>query len=318
MYSLEFSPKNFMPLGTVITTMNVSLAKAPLHPSMSAVDGYLLVLCDLFEKIDACREQTLTTSEPESLHQLRIAIRQARSVLQEGRKVLPSRLAREMADDLAWFSSITGEARDLDMLVEHWPMYERMVEPKEVNRLQVMIREIHYRRKDVYREMRAQLNGQRAITLINEWQVAMIDGADFGDDGLNAHDDLKDVVIRRLSKARQQLLQDCRQINEKSSDDDVHALRKDAKRIRYLVESFTDILPPKNNDSILPQLLSLQDSLGEFQDLRIHEAVINDALAYLRPIYTPSTIEATEELLGQMKRRRRKLRRKIVSGIVRA
>lgn len=317
MNSSGFSLGNFAPLGTVIMTMNVSLIKAPLHPSMSAVDGYLLVLCDLFEKIDAGREQTLTNSEPESLHQLRIAVRQARSILHEGRKVLPSTLAQAMADDLAWLSAITGDARDMDMLVEHWPTYERMVEPKEVNRLQVMIREIHYRRKDVYREMRAQLNGQRAIALINEWQVVMIDGADFGDVGTNAHDELKDVVIRRLSKAHQQLVQDCRRIAEKSSDDEIHVLRKDAKRIRYLVESFAEILPRKNNELILPQLLTLQDSLGEFQDLRIHEAVITEALAYLRPIYTSSTIEATEELLSQMRKRRRKVRKKIISGIVR-
>lgn len=315
-YSSYFSPENFLRLGTVITTMNVSLAKTPLHPSMNAIDGYLLVLCDLFEKIDTYRQHTLTTSEPEALHRLRIAIRQARSVLREGRKVLPSTLAEAMSDDLAWLSSITGEARDLDMLVEHWPTYERMVEAKEVNRLQVIIREIHFRQKDVYREMRALLNGQRAITLINEWQVLMIDGTDFGDEAANAHDELQDVVTRRLAKAHRQLQQDCRRIDAKSSDHDIHALRKDAKRIRYLVESFSEIFPSKNSDSILPQLLNLQDTLGEFQDLRIHEAVITDALAYLRPIYTPSTIDASEELLSQMRRRRQKLRKKVISGLL--
>ena len=308
----------FIPLGTVITTMNLSLEKTPLHPSMAAIDGYLLVLCDLFEKIDAQRQATLTTSEAESLHQLRIAIRRARSILREGRKVLPTLLAQSMSDDLAWLSSITGDARDLDTLVDHWPLYERMVEPKEANRLQVVIREVHYRRTDAYREMRAHLNGQRTITLINEWQVFMLDGTDFGDEGSAAHDELKDVIAQRLSKAHQQLIKDCRAINSKSSDDDVHALRKDAKRVRYLAESFSEIFPKKNGDLLLPQLLNLQDTLGEFQDLRIHETIIDDALPYLRPIYTPSTIEATEELLDHMKKRRQKLRKKVISGILRA
>ena len=296
--------------------MNVSLAKAPLHPSMPAIDGYLFVLCNLFEDIDLYRRATLLTSDPEPVHKLRIAIRQARSVLRESRKVIPSDIAHAMSDDLAWLSSITGMVRDLDTLVEHWQIYERMVEPREVNRLQVVIREIRFRQAEHRQEMCVHLNSQRAITLINDWLVLMIDRTDLDRGTPNGRDELKDVIDRRLSKAHRQLLQDCRRIDTKSSDDDIHGLRKDAKRIRYLVESFSEFFPPKNNDLILPQLLDLQNSLGEFQDLRIHETVITDALTYLRPIYTHSTIHAAEELLGQTRRRRQKLRKKVINGLL--
>ncbi len=318
MYSYEYSSLNFRRLDTVITVMNVSLAKAPLHPSMTAIDGYLSVLCNLIDEIDIHRKETLVTAEPEPLHQLRIAIRQARSVLRESRKVMPADIAHAMAKDLAWLSSITGDVRDLDTLVEHWPVYERMVEPRDVNRLQVVIREICFRQMELRREMCAQLNSQRAITLINEWQVQLIDGTGFGRDAPASCEALTDVVARRLSKAHRQLVQDCRRIDAKSSDDDIHALRKDAKRIRYLAQGFSGVFTPKNEDSILPRLLHLQDTLGEFQDLRIHEAAIKDALLYLRPIYTSPTIEATEELLRQMRLRRQKLRKKVINGVLRA
>ena len=297
--------------------MNVSLAKAPLHRSMTAHNGYVLILGNLFEDIDLYRGATLTTSEPEPLHQLRIAIRQARSVLRESRKVIPSDIAHAMDDDLAWLSGITGAVRDLDTLVENWSMYERMVEPRNVNCLQVVIREIHHRQAEHRREMCAQLNSQRAVTVINDWQVLFIDETDFGKDTRDAQDALVDVVSRRLAKAHRQLVQDCRRIDEASSDDDIHALRKDVKRIRYLAESFSEIVTPNDDESVLPRLLHLQDSLGEFQDLRIHEAAIKDALIYLRPIYTSTTIEATEALLHQMKTRRRKLRKKVISRIFR-
>ncbi len=296
--------------------MNVSLAKAPLHRSMTAHDGYLLILANLFEDIDMYRRATLTTSEPEPLHKLRIAIRQARSILRESRKVIPSNIAHAMDADLAWLSSVTGAVRDLDTLEENWSMYERMVEPREVNRLQVVIREIHFRQTEHRREMCTHLNSQRAITLINDWQVLFIDEADFGKDTRDGQDALADVVSRRLAKAHRQLVQDCRRIDAKSSDDDIHVLRKDVKRIRYLAESFSGVVTPNNDESVLPRLLHLQDSLGEFQDLRIHETAIKDALVYLRPIYTSTTIEATEALLHQMKTRRQRLRKKVINRLL--
>ena len=112
-------------------------------------------------------------------------------------------------------------------------------------------------------------------------------------------------------------MQDCRRLDAESSDNDIHALRKDIKRIRYLAESFSEVVTPNNDDSVLPRLLHLQDRLGEFQDLRIHETAIKDALVYLQPIYTSTTIEATEALLHKMKTRRRKLRKKVISRILR-
>jgi CHAD domain-containing protein len=195
-------------------------------------------------------------------------------------------------------------------------MYERMVEPREVNRLQVVIREIHFRQTEHRREMCTHLNSQRAITLINDWQVLFIDEADFGKDTRDGQDALADVVSRRLAKAHRQLVQDCRRIDAKSSDDDIHVLRKDVKRIRYLAESFSEVVTPNNDESVLPRLLHLQDSLGEFQDLRIHETAIKDALVYLRPIYTSTTIEATEALLHQMKTRRQRLRKKVINRLL--
>jgi len=303
----------FVVLGTVITTMNISLTKAPLHPAMIAIDGYLLVLCDLFENIDVHRHATLTTYEAESLHQLRISIRQARSVLREGRKVLPAELLRAMSEDLSWLSSITSASRDLDVLLEHWPQYERMMEPREVSRLQVIVREINNHHKEAYREMCAQLNGQRAIALINEWQVMMLDGTDFGSGGPDAYESLTSVVTRRLSRAQNKLVHLGHQLTVKSSDTEIHNLRKDVKKIKYLIESFEEIFILKRDQAIVSKLSEMHDLLGRFQDLRVHEDVVSDTLSYLRPMCDPTTISAIENLLENMHQKRKRLRKKVIA-----
>ena len=298
--------------------MNISLTKAPLHPAMTAFDGYLLVLCDLFEKIDTHRHETLTKFDAESLHQLRINIRQARSVLREGRNVLPPELSRAMSEDLSWLSSVTSASRDLDVLLAHWPQYERMVEPREMHHLQVVVREIHHRHKDAYREMCAQLNGQRAITLINEWQVLMLDGTDFGPGGPDAYDSLRSVATQRLSRAYKELLHLSSRLSSKSSDAEIHNLRKDVKKIKYLIESFQEVFTLKKDLVNVSRLTEIHDLLGQFQDLRIHEETVNDAFAYLRPLSDPSTISAIDNLLENMRQRRRKLRKKVIAEALHA
>ena len=298
--------------------MNISLIKAPLHPAMTALDGYLLVLCDLFESIDMHRHETLTTFSAESLHRLRVDIRRARSVLREGRKVLPSELGHAMSEDLSWLSSITSASRDLDMLLESWPEYERMMEPRDVNRLQVVAREIHHRHKATYREMCAQLNGQRAITLINEWQVLMLDGTDFGFGGPDAYESLKSVVTQRLSRAHNELVRVSNGLTSKSSDTEIHNLRKDVKRIKYLIESFREIFTLKKDLEIVPHLSEMHDLLGRFQDLRVHENAIGETLDYLRPMYDTSTISAIEDLIENMQRKRKRLRKKVMTEVLHA
>lgn len=298
--------------------MYITLAPAPLRPTMTALDGYIIVLCDLFDSIDTCRHDTLVSTSPRSLHDLRIAIRRARSVVREAKRVLPSGIFDAMSQDLSWLSSITSEARDLDTLIDHWPRYERMMEARDVNHLQAVIREIYHRRNSAYQDMQAKLNGQRVVTLINEWQIFMLDGTDIGKGGTDAQNTLKDVVKERIETAHRKLVTDCGRISTKSSDDQIHALRKDAKRIRYLSEGFSEILSSTKSESTLSHLVALQDNLGEFQDLRIHESVIRDAISYIRPIHAPSTIEAAEELLLHMAKRRQKVRKKLIAEVLRA
>ncbi|MEY3290861.1 MAG: hypothetical protein RLY19_952 [Actinomycetota bacterium] len=305
-------------LSTVITTMNLVLTKTVLRPTMPAIDGYLLALCDLFETIDSSRNDTLTSPSPQALHELRIAIRRARSILREGKKVLPEEIFAAMSQDLSWLSSITSEARNLDTLVDNWPAYERLIEPKDVNHLHALVREIHHRRSVVYQDMRSQLNGQRVITLINEWQVFMLDGVNVDKNGVLAQRMLKEVVTEQISRAHRKFVSDCGEITNKSSDHDVHTLRKDAKRIRYMAESFHELLSAKKEKTLLAKLLTLQDNLGEIQDLRVHEEILEDIIPCLRSMSATSNITAAEELLAQMARRRRKLRKKVIEGVLRA
>ncbi|MCB1797819.1 MAG: CHAD domain-containing protein, partial [Gammaproteobacteria bacterium] len=51
--------------------------------------------------------------------------------------------------------------------------------------------------------------------------------------------------------------------------EDMHALRKDCKKLRYLIEFFRGLYPQPALKGIIRALKDLLDNLGEFQDLEV-------------------------------------------------
>nr|MDJ0861140.1 CHAD domain-containing protein [Gammaproteobacteria bacterium] len=51
--------------------------------------------------------------------------------------------------------------------------------------------------------------------------------------------------------------------------EDLHELRKTCKKLRYLMEFFQNLYPPKEIKALIKALKVLQDNLGDFQDLEV-------------------------------------------------
>jgi CHAD domain-containing protein len=87
--------------------------------------------------------------------------------------------------------------------------------------------------------------------------------------GRRAERPLGEVAASRLAQAQQQVLTDGRVIGPDSPPEALHELRKDAKRLRYLLESFGPLGGRERLRDILGHLKLLQDNLGEFQDTQV-------------------------------------------------
>jgi len=79
---------------------------------------------------------------------------------------------------------------------------------------------------------------------------------------------IRDAAARLIGKQYKRVLRDGRSISRESPDAELHALRIDGKRLRYLFEFFREIYGKSLNPFITP-LKALQDVLGELQDARV-------------------------------------------------
>jgi CHAD domain-containing protein len=108
------------------------------------------------------------------------------------------------------------------------------------------------------------------------------------------------VAADRISAAQVRLVSHGRAIDPSSPAEDLHELRKDAKRLRYLLECFGDVIPGAARRVFVQRLKSLQDNLGEFQDTEVHAAQLR---AFSEELIGGPTTTATFVAIGQLAER---------------
>jgi CHAD domain-containing protein len=213
---------------------------------------------------------TLVDLDPEFLHDLRVAIRRTRSVLTEGKAVLPPAIRDRYRDGFKELGTATGRTRDLDVYVLGWADTVAPLGLDDASVTAPLLDEIETRRRVAHAEMSAILESDETRDLLDTWQAWLDDPNLRGGDseGDDAHP-IGPYVAGRIAKAQAGLLRDGRAITAESPAERLHDLRKDAKKLRYLFECFGSLLPGKDAKSFVSQLKALQDNLGQHQDAEV-------------------------------------------------
>jgi CHAD domain-containing protein len=117
-----------------------------------------------------------------------------------------------------------------------------------------------------------------------------------------------DLAPRLIAKQHRRLLRKGRKISADSPDKDLHRLRIEGKKLRYLLEFFAGLFPRRRITGLIKQLKKLQDNLGAFNDLAIQQASLE---SYLESRAEPSPREAAAVggLVSLLRERRRDVRR---------
>lgn len=242
----------------------------PLDPWEPAVGGFRRVLVNLADTIEANLDGTIADVDTEFLHELRVAVRRTRSVLSHGKRVLPADGRDHFGAEFRWLGTVTSPARDQDVYVLEWPTYVAPLDPEAVAALEPVLGHVRHRREAERDVLRAHLESSRFRGLLTGWRVwlaAPVDEASMARKSMRA---LGPVVAGRLVEAQDRLLARGRGIGPATAAEELHELRKDAKRLRYLLECFGGVLPVALRKPFVQRLKALQDNLGEHQDTEVH------------------------------------------------
>lgn len=273
----------------------------PLDPTLPAVDGFRAVLANQARAIRANWAGTIERADTEFLHDLRIALRRTRTVLGEARGVLPEDVRTAARQDFAWLAGLTGPARDLDVYLLEWGQYVDPLGPEAADALGPLRAVLARQCDDAHAELEQALRSPRATELMDRWTAwldAPLDGA--APAGDRADRPLGPRVAKRIVRAQTIVIERGRLIEPATPAERVHDLRKDAKKLRYVLECFGPLLPDAPRKRFVKRLKALQDTLGEHQDAEVHVAML-DGIAHQLDAAGAST--ATMIAIGRLTER---------------
>lgn len=223
------------------------------------------VLSHFFDALCENEEGTRARTDPEDLHQFRVATRRLRASLRPFRGVFGRDAVEPFIEDLRAIAAATGDVRDLDVFVA------ALEELPSSSRVPTFLSHLRRRHDEAVAHMLAVFDAEEFAQFKERFAAFLANAHPYGnrDRRKGARELTRVAASRTLSKRLQAVLK-YRGNLDLSDDTQLHALRIACKRFRYVADFFCETLAVKPSVVLRP-MKALQDSLGEVHDAAVRE-----------------------------------------------
>lgn len=256
-----------------------TLRLAPDLPAHTAVRQLLLADLAIMQINQPYIAQDLDT---EFLHDYRVALRRSRSALAQMKGVFAGAKTLAFKTDLKQINTMTNTLRDLDVYLLAEAGYRAMIPDTLQADIDPLFDYLHEKRTAVLAATVEALHSESYRQTMVEWERFLKHPAP-ENLGPNAHRPILELANWRIYKWYRRILKEGRQILLSEQDEQMHALRIECKKLRYLMEFFITLYPSEDINTLLAQLKILQKNLGDFNDLRVQEPYLLAVAAEIPP-----------------------------------
>jgi CHAD domain-containing protein len=243
-----------------------SKLRTNLDPSGTATEAWVAVLRLLLAALRTNEAGLRDDLDSEFLHDYRVAVRRTRSVLGEASGIFAAERLAHFKTEFKWLGTATSPTRDLDVFLLDTATFADTLPPERRGDLKAFSAYLDQRQRESHRALVADLDTDRYAALIDSWSQFLERPPAPTPAEPDAERPAPDVASERIAKAHRRLVRRGRRIDASSEAERLHDLRKDAKRLRYLLECFGSLFPSDEIRPIVKQLKGVQDVLGTFQD----------------------------------------------------
>jgi CHAD domain-containing protein len=231
---------------------------------------------------------TRLARDPESLHDMRVAVRRMRALLRAGTKLVATDTA-ELDGRLKQLGRVLGEVRDLDVLLARLEAEASELPGEDARHGRALLAAMRTERSCARARLLGALRSDQYLTLL-EVTAGTIETLQPSGSDLTL-DELADRAFVKLDKAVHAL-------PDEPADEELHRVRKVGKRARYAAEL-------AGRKEFVRAAKKLQDVLGEHQDA----VVAAEQLRRLAVAAAPEQALAAGRLVEREQQRRAEARR---------
>ena len=287
-------------------------AAVPRFPGVKADDPLAeagrKVLRFHFERMIVAEPGTRAGEEIEPLHKMRVATRRMRAVWRVFDGAYRPKLQKRYVAELRTVATALGAVRDLDVLLEGLAAHRATLGEQVAMALAPLAAEWQSRRDLARTELLALLDARGYQRFLDDYRafvetpgagaLAVLPGTPIS---------VRDTAAGRTWQAYERL----RAHDAGLPWADVlalHALRIDAKRLRYTLESFREVLPAET-DQLIAAVVGVQDHLGLLNDAHVTADMTREWLVATAHRLEPDQREAAGAYLSAREHELARLRR---------
>jgi CHAD domain-containing protein len=235
-----------------------------LTNQMSALDATKQIYIYLLDIIRRNENGIINDIDIEFLHDFRVSIRRTRSALGQIKGVLDENKVLRAKENFAFLGRSTNKLRDIDVYLLREKKYKLML-PLELRQyLNPFFENLQEQRRTEQQSLVATLKSAKYKQILSDWGAYLLS---------------KDIGNQRNKK----VLKFGQQILTTGSDELLHQLRIEGKKLRYLLEFFNSLFVQDKIYYLIEKLKILQENLGEFNDLIVQQERLIDSAREITP-----------------------------------
>ncbi|BBK42969.1 hypothetical protein STVA_29890 [Allostella vacuolata] len=207
---------------------------------------------------------------PEAVHRLRVGLRRLRAALTLFRDCLDPEARRSLAAELKWMNGVFAGTRDWDVFAAETlgPIRQAMGPGFDLSAAAAAVEQ----RRTAARAAMAQALYDPRLTRTMLDLVVWLELGRAPATGARAGDPVRKFARRLLSRGRRRLLAHFAEARP-TTPAEWHALRIEAKKLRYATDAFGALYPRETALPFLRALQEVQDCLGRYNDAAVADGL---------------------------------------------
>ena len=254
-----------------------------LQPAMPAAEAVRCIMEQLVSVMHLNLPGVRDDIDSEFLHDFRVSVRRSRSLLGQLKGVLDADTTADLQKQLKSMGAITGNVRDLDVYLlkknEYINLVGDFLKPGIVQLFRSLQRKRRYA-KDRMVKLMAGADFEASLADLDRFVLSDPLAESTAPRGSGPIGEMARMVIY---KRYRRIIKKGRRITDATPDEDLHNLRIDCKKLRYLLEFFTSLFPKSQMKLLIKQLKQLQENLGDFNDLSVQQDFLMSQLQSIKP-----------------------------------
>jgi CHAD domain-containing protein len=278
--------------------------KVQIDPAAPTGEAGKAALATVFTGFERNLPGVLRDLDADFLKDLRVAVRRSRAAIDALRKAWPTEQVEPLRAGLKWVGAVTTPVRDLDVYLQRLPLYQAELPADLQPALAPLGGLLRTLRAPSQAALETALTSPGFARLLQQWRDFLTDPTP--SKKRFAARPIAEVARERTARIYRAFCEEGRAITTASPAEQLHALRKTGKALRYMLEFFRSVHPPDVIKPAIKQMRRLQSHLGEFNDVSIQYTTLGAHAERLKACGAPAeTLTATAALIRQLRARER-------------